>query len=106
MVPRPEKKMLGGGEMADSCVGHCSLSVDTKGCSLLSVILGWRLARAWMLVIEGSERRVERAWEPWYSSLAIYLSSFGAWKAHSKAGAANNGDGGHSADIREIMAYD
>lgn len=64
MVPRPEKKMLGGGETADSCVGHCSLSVDTKGCSLLSVLEGWRRASAWTLAMEGSERRVERIWEP------------------------------------------
>lgn len=68
--------MVGVGETVDSCAGHWSLSVDTKGCSLLSELEGCRRARAWTLAIEGSERRVERMWEPCHGKLAGGLEKY------------------------------
>jgi hypothetical protein len=63
-VPSAEKKMLGGGEMVESCEGHCSLSLETRGWSLGSLLGGWRRAMAWMLEMVGREMRVERMCEP------------------------------------------
>jgi hypothetical protein len=69
--------MLGGGEMAESCMGHWSLSDETREWSLLSVLGIGRRARAWILVIEGSERRVERMWEPCHDGLEACTDTSG-----------------------------
>jgi len=50
--------------MEESWEGHCALSVEMRGWSLASVLVGWRRARAWTEVMEGRERRIERMCEP------------------------------------------
>lgn len=50
--------------MADSCVGHCDVSVETRGRSFVLVPLGSRRESEWMFVIEEWASSVERIWEP------------------------------------------
>ena len=64
VVPRPLKKMDGGGETEESLVAHSALSLEIMGCSFALVFEGSRRARACTLEMEGSERRVVRICEP------------------------------------------
>ncbi len=56
--------MLGGGLMEESWVDHCDVSVDTRALSFGFVLAGWLRESEWTLVIEGSERSVERICAP------------------------------------------
>jgi len=64
VVPRAEKKMLGGGVTEESFEAHSEVSAVTSECNFGSVEVGSRRAREWTEVIEGRERRAERRWEP------------------------------------------
>lgn len=71
--------MLGGGVIEENWAGHCEVSAETRGCSLLSVEVGARRDIECIEEMEGRERRVERMLAPWWNSQFKVSDTNGAW---------------------------
>lgn len=65
--------------MEENWLGHCEVSVETRGRSLLSVEVGERRDMVCTEVMDGRDRRVESMLPPWWNGQSKASSRDGTW---------------------------